>query len=271
MVKFTVFTLAFPGYTAEDAIRAVAKLGYDGVDIRVRQDGHIYIDAPKEYRKKLVELANSLGIRIVGVYSYLREEFIASDPGEKEKALKNIIAHLDLAVDLDGVYLRIFAGTKERTEENMRKFIEMCKLACKEAEDRGVFIGIETHGELAYSGDTCNRVLEEVGSEMLTIVYDVANIYRQNLDPLEELKKINLSRVISVQFHDFKKENGTWKPVLLGQGDIPHEPVIEYLKEKNYDGFIVDEYEKWWHPELPDPMEGLPKELSYLKSKFGVK
>ena len=271
MVKFTVYTLAFPNYSAEEALKAAAKLGYDGVDIRVREDGHIFIDSSKEYRRKLVDLAESLGIKIYGVYTYLGGNFVTRDPNERKRVLEEAIAHLDLAVDLNGTYVRIFAGTKERTEENMRLFIEMCKLVCKEAEDRNLFIGIETHGELVYSGETCNLVLEEVGSEALTIVYDIAGIYLQDLDPLEELKKIDLSKVIAVQFHDFKKEDDKLRAVLLGQGDIPHDPVIEYLKEKGYDGFIVDEYEKWWRPELPDPMEGLRYELKYLKERFGAR
>jgi len=268
LVKFTVFTLAFPGYTAEQAIEAAAHLNYDGVDMRIRQDGHVYIDASKEYRRRLVDLAESLGIKIYGIYTYLGRNFIVADPAERERVLKEVIAHLDLAVDLEGTYVRIFPGTEERTEKNMRLFIEMCRLVCKEAEDRGLIIGIETHGELVYSGDTCNLVLEEVGSDALAIVYDIANVYLQGLDPLEELKKISLEKVIAVQFHDFKKADDKWRAVLLGQGDVPNDVVIEYLKDKNYDKFIVDEYEKWWHPELPDPMEGLRHELEYLKRKF---
>ncbi|MCD6509771.1 MAG: sugar phosphate isomerase/epimerase [Thermoprotei archaeon] len=269
MVKFSVFTLAFPGYTAEEAIRTAAKIGYDGVDIRVRHDGHIYIDSSKKERKQLLELANSLGIEFFGIYSYLGRRFTTHDSKEREKVLREAIAHLDLAVDLESVYLRIFPGTSERTKENMDRFVSVCKLVCKEAEDRGLYVGIETHGELVWNGDTCNLVLEEVGSDALRIVYDVGNIFRQGCDPLEELRKIDLSKVIAVQFHDFKREDKAWKSVLLGRGDVPHDPVIEYLKEKKYEGFIVDEYEKWWHPELPDPMEGLPYELNYLKRKFG--
>jgi len=270
LVKFTVYTLAFPNYSAEEAIKAAAQLGYDGVDIRVREDGHVFIDAPKEFRKRLVELAESLGIRIYGVYTYLGRNFVVPDPNVRRRALEEARAHLDLAVDLNGAYVRIFAGTKERTERNMKLFIEMCRLVCREAEDRGLLIGIETHGELVYSGDTCNLVLEEVGCDALTIVYDIAHIYMEGLNPLEELKKVDLNKVIAFQFHDFKKEDSKWRAVLLSYGEVPHDPVIEYLRSQGYDKFVVDEYEKWWRPELPDPMVGLKHNLKYLKEKFGV-
>lgn len=267
-VRYTVFTLAFPGYTAEEAVEAAARLGFDGVDIRAREDGHVYVDSPKDRRRRLVELAESLGIRIVSVYSYISRELVSPDLGERVRGLELLSALLDLAVDLGGEYVRIFAGTRERSEENFRRLVESLKLACKEAEDRGVKVGVETHGELVYSGATCRRLLEEVGSSALAVVYDVAGIYREGLDPLNELAVLDLKDVIAVQFHDLKREGDAWKPTLLGHGEVPHKPVVEYLVSNGYDGFAVCEYEKWWHPELPDPMEALPRELSYVKSLF---
>jgi sugar phosphate isomerase/epimerase len=268
-VKFTVFTLAFPGYTAEGAVEAAARLGFDGVDIRAREDGHIYVDTPSERRRRLVELAESLGVEIASVYSYVGRELASPDPGERRRGLELLSALLDLAVDLGGEYVRVFAGTRERTEENFRRLVESLKLACRGAEDRGVKIGVETHGELAYSGATCRRLLEEVGSSALSIVYDVAGVYREGLDPLSELKSLGVRDVIAVQFHDFKREGGAWKPVLLGEGEVPHKPVVEYLVGAGYSSFAVCEYEKWWHPELPDPIEALPRELAYVKALFG--
>ncbi|RLE70687.1 MAG: hypothetical protein DRJ43_01455, partial [Thermoprotei archaeon] len=175
------------------------------------------------------------------------------------------------AVDLGAVYLRLHPGSGERSEENMRRFVDACKFTCREAEDRGLYVGVETHGELVYSGNTCNLLLEEVGSEALVIVYDIARVFMKGLDPVEELRKVDLGRVIAVQFHDFRRESGGWWITLLGEGEVPHEEVARYLRRKGYEGFVVDEYEKWWHPEeLPDPMEGLPRELAYLKRIFGV-
>jgi len=268
-VRFTVFTLAFPGCTAEEAVEAAARLGFDGVDIRVREDGHVYVNTPKDRRRRLVELAESLGIRITSVYSYIGREIVSPDLGERRRGVELLSAHLDLAVDLRGEYVRIFAGTRERSEENFWRLVESLKLACREAEDRGVKVGVETHGELAYSGSACRRLLEEVGSSALAVVYDVAGIYREGLDPLRELAELDLRDVVAVQFHDFRREGGAWRPTLLGQGEVPHKPVVDYLVSRGYSGFAVCEYEKWWHPELPDPMEALPKELSYVKSLFG--
>ena len=271
MVKFSVFTLAFPGYTAEEAVRAAARIGYDGVDIRVREDGHVYIDISRKDRRRLVELAESLGIEFYGAYSYLGQRFTTPDPGEREKLFREVVAQLDLAMDLGAVYLRLHPGSGERSEENVKRFVDACKFTCREAEDRGLYVGVETHGELVYSGNTCNLLLEEVGSEALVIVYDIARVFMKGLDPVEELRKVDLGRVIAVQFHDFRRESGGWRITLLGEGEVPHEEVARYLRRKGYEGFVVDEYEKWWHPEeLPDPMEGLPRELAYLKRIFGV-
>jgi len=268
-VKFSVFTLAFPGYTAEEAIEISKRVGFDGVDIRVHRDGHIYIDASKERRKQLLEYAKSYEIEFFGIYSYIGRGFVSPNYKIRERELKELSAHIDLALDLEGIYVRIFPGTYERSEENMTRFIECCKRACSEAEDKGVYIGIETHGELVWNAETCNRVLEEVNSDNLKIVFDPANIFRLGLNPAKEGELIPKDSIIAIQFHDFKKLNDKLRYTLLGKGDVPIDDVIKLIKEVRFDGFIVVEYEKWWHPEeLPDPEIGLPHELKYLKDKL---
>jgi len=267
-MKFSVSTLAFPGYGAEEAIRASASIGFDGVDIRVRQDGHIRIDSTKEERKRLLDLAKSLSIDFYGVYSYVGSGMVSPDPAVRMKEVDLLKAHLDMALDLGANHVRIFSGTKERTPENMMRFIETCKLACKAAQDRGIYIGLETHGELAWDGDSCLYMINNIGSESVRIIFDPAHLFRFGLNPIIEGEKMR-EHILSIQFKDFFIGEGDRnRYVLLGQGEVPNEEFIDFIRKTKFDGFIVEEYEKWWHPELPDPMQGLRHDLNYLKKKL---
>jgi sugar phosphate isomerase/epimerase len=40
---------------------------------------------------------------------------------------------------------------------------------------------------------------------------------------------------------------------------------IRVLKEHGYNGWIVFEHEKRWHPELPEPEEILPQFVEWVK------
>lgn len=266
-MEISVFTLAFPGFKAEDVVSASARIGFDGVDIRTRQDGHIYIDATKDYRKELLDLAKSHSICFYGIYSYLGEGMASTEDSLMKSELKRLEAHIDLAVDLGATHVRIFDGGNERAEKNLVRFIESCKAGCLRARDKGVYIGIETHGNLAWDGESCRRIISETGSESLKIIFDPANIYCYGLNPIVEAEKIK-EDILSVQFKDFVKLNHKTKYVLLGDGQVPVSEIIDFLKKEKFDGYIVVEYEKWWHPELPDPLVGLRHELSYLKKSF---
>lgn len=266
-MKFSVFTLAFPGLDAEDAVSASAKIGFDGVDIRTREDGHIYIDTTKQYRRQLLDLAKSLNIGFFGVYSYLGAGMASPENKLARKEIEEMKRHIDLAIDLEATHVRIFDGGRNRTEDSIKRFIERCRIACHAAEDKGILIGIETHGTLAWDGDCCKRIIEEVGSENLKIVFDFANMYHSDLDPVVEAKKIG-DNILSVQFKDFIISNNEMRLVLLGKGEVPISKTINYLKEIKFDGYLVDEYEKWWHPDLPDPLTGLQYDLEYLRRAF---
>jgi fatty-acyl-CoA synthase len=267
-MRFSVFTLAFPGFTAEQAISIAAEIGFDGIDIRTKEDGHIYIDAPKSYRKQLVTLAKSLNIKFYGVYSYLGGGMASLENKIVNEELEKLKMIIDLAVDLEATHVRIFDGDEyNKKPENMRQFIQSCKVACRKAEDANIYLGIETHGNLAWDGECCKRIIEEVGSDNLKIIFDPANMFYYGLNPVVEAEKIK-RYILSVQFKDFLKVNNKRRYVLLGNGDVPISQIIDFLKKGRFDGYIVVEYEKWWHPELPDPSLGLRHELQYLKQHF---
>ena len=49
------------------------------------------------------------------------------------------------------------------------------------------------------------------------------------------------------------------------EGDIPVETILHYLKEQGYDGYLSFEWEKKWHPELPDPEVAFPAYIEYIR------
>ncbi len=53
---------------------------------------------------------------------------------------------------------------------------------------------------------------------------------------------------------------------LLGEGELPWPTVLKALLEIGYEGYISDEYEKYWYPKLlPDAEIGMKHNLEYLK------
>jgi sugar phosphate isomerase/epimerase len=56
-----------------------------------------------------------------------------------------------------------------------------------------------------------------------------------------------------------------WELLLLGEGEIPVKQGLRMLKRSGYDDFISVEWEKKWHPEIPEPEVAFPQHLAVLE------
>ena len=64
-------------------------------------------------------------------------------------------------------------------------------------------------------------------------------------------------------------EGTTWQLVLLGEGEVPVAEQLRVLRQRGYEGYISVEWEKKWHPEIPEPEVALPQHIRYLRSLIG--
>jgi len=55
----------------------------------------------------------------------------------------------------------------------------------------------------------------------------------------------------------YMQENGE-EYTLIGQGNAPLHDALHALKKGGYTGYYSFEWEKLWHPEIPDPSIAIP-------------
>ena len=55
---------------------------------------------------------------------------------------------------------------------------------------------------------------------------------------------------------------------LTGEGSVPVMSFIEVLKRARYDGFVNFEWEKGWHPEIPEPEVALPHFARFMAGRL---
>jgi fatty-acyl-CoA synthase len=56
-----------------------------------------------------------------------------------------------------------------------------------------------------------------------------------------------------------------WWLVLLGEGEVPVQEMPRALTRRGYAGWVSVEWEKKWHPEIPDPEIALPQHIEWLR------
>jgi sugar phosphate isomerase/epimerase len=275
-MRYSVFTLAYPGKSIEELIDLSASLGYDGIDLRIADDEHLALDAPRPRRAELLKRVRDCGIRFSALYSYLGKPLVDPESSIRAAEIDRIRALVDLANDLEAPLARIWAGTSARSEEHLDRFIAAVRPAAEYAHQAGVRIVMPNHNDLAYDAPSCRRIVEGLGRDRVGIIYDPPNIERTGLDPIAEGRDM-WDCVDRVEFKDWRLRGRVvvgaeqWAPVEatpLGLGEASLTPVVELLKEKQYDGWISNLYEKRWHPELPEPEVGLAADLAYLRRAF---
>jgi sugar phosphate isomerase/epimerase len=65
-----------------------------------------------------------------------------------------------------------------------------------------------------------------------------------------------------VHIKDFSNSDGAL--TLIGNGDIPIIPIVNQLLSDGYDGYFSLEWEKKWHPELPEIESALARYRALL-------
>jgi sugar phosphate isomerase/epimerase len=72
-----------------------------------------------------------------------------------------------------------------------------------------------------------------------------------------------------VHLKDLLIEQASWSPVLTGEGNLPLLEVRDGLRQIGYNGFASFEWEKKWHPEIPEATVALPHFARWCRENCG--
>src|SRR5215470_733434 len=180
------------------------------------------------------------------------------EPDKRAKELADARKFIDLASTLGAPYVRVFGGkaqsdnapvpddaTKARVASALRELGEY-------AGPRNVTVIIESHDHFTSSA-TLSDVLRAANSDHVALLWDAHHTFAaSNEDPEFTVKQLGQW----IRHTHLKDSVGTGedrKYVLTGTGNVPIEGQIKALQSIGYKGFYCFEWEKVWHPDLPDP------------------
>jgi sugar phosphate isomerase/epimerase len=226
--------LAAPAWSIERAAEAVSEYGYDGLELRLLDGEPIDAQALDGHTRRAVARALER-TRLACLDTSLRPD----DPD-------GILAALDLAAEWGAPAIRVFGGDGDLDRPLAR------------AEELGVLVAIETHDEWS----SARRLAGLLGDDRVRAVWDLHHPHRAGESPSEVVEALG-SRIELVHVKD-ATAGGALVP--LGEGVVPVCESLALLRDAGWDGWIVVEWEKRWHPELAEPEIALPRELSALRA-----
>jgi len=263
MERMAANTWCYRDLPVEEAVARISALGLKGVELVAHAPcWHADPRASDEEIGRLKELVASKGLEIVAVSP--ATDYLKFTPDEQREQIEHTKANVDLAVRLGAPVVRIFAGGAvpegRSWEECVRAVVEQLKECARYAEDRGIKLGIESHGKFGTDLNALAAIIERVNSPALGLTLDTANFLVNGVDPVEAARRLS-GRIFHTHLKDAKVlPDGSHKGTALGEGDVPIREVIEELKRQGYDGWLCIEYEG-----EEDPDVGLKKSVEFLR------
>ena len=150
-------------------------------------------------------------------------------------------------------------ASPEKTAEIVKAVGAAIAEVCAYAEGKGVGVLLEVHGDFN-TIETVSGVMDACKDyRCFGIIWDIEHsdrAYGDNWRPFYQVVRPRLKHVHVKDYH--RHDDGTFTLCLIGEGDVPIRDIVAALQKDGYDGYYSLEWEKKWHPELPEPEVAFP-------------
>ena len=210
-----------PGFTVFDFLERAQRLGFTGVNINLnRPDWRHLTGRSPEHVLRLRRL--------------IRERGLSLEIDTSGSAPEHLRVLLSLAKALGARNLRTYTRHEGSVDEVAAKTAADLKVAVRYAEAAGVELVLENHEE--FSGPELARLVKDVGSPWLKVLYDYGNSQMVLEDPTACLDAL-LPLVRTVHLKDHLMLRPEHSPdgqlsvlgVAMGQGALPIVPLTQKL------------------------------------------
>lgn len=212
-----------------------------------------------DYLRTFREKAADLGVAITG--TGIRNDFANPDPQIRAEGVARAKEWIVAASKLGAPVLRCFAGEipegyEDNWEEPAGWMIECYKELIPLAEEHGVKIGIQNHGDMLQTAAQCLYILEKIASPWAGIIVDTGNFTTE--DPYKDIKEL-VSHAVNWQVKEFTDGYG-------GHIRTDYEKLIGIIVKGGYEGFVPVETLKV-KGEAYDPFERVVHMLDKLNAR----
>jgi len=256
-------TLACPEWSADEVVDQAAAIGYDAIEWRGGEDGHVIVDWPISRRHELRQRMTDAGVSALAVTSYT--SFVSGDERVRRDGIDSLRRHLDLASDIGAGTVRAFVGEIDDAtpwSALIDRALEGLRAALDGAPD-GAVVGIEPHDDFARSA-AIEPILAHLDPRRVGVVWDPVNSWGVGERPSTGLAAVR-ERIRYVQLKDARWVGGDWELVPLGEGEAPWEDALRELSRTGSMPPLSLEWERVWHPDLAPAEIALPQALAVMR------
>lgn len=227
-------TNSFHTHGFDDALEGIAAAGYDLVELSAvgGWTEHVRLtDDVADVRRK-VEAAG-LRANALSVHSDL-----TTDEGVAY-GIDGVRWAADYGLDL----VTTAIGGHASKEESVNDFFSRIGALADAAENAGVTVALEIHGDIMATGEATKPIIERIGSPAIRVKYDTANVEfyggRKAVDDIHHV----LPYLVNMDMKDKIGGKGEWNFPAPGAGTIDFARLLGILDDAGYAGPMAVEIE----------------------------
>lgn len=267
-MKLCGHTMGTPDKSIFEAMEFFASLGLEGIEIRCAADGHLDPETADPFRLEMIaHAAHRAGIVIACLTPYYKD----FSSLEATAATVNGLRQTCLAAEhLECRLVRASGGIWPAQNREREDIWDRTCYGLQQAADiaiqHGVRLALENHaGTLTQTAADMVAMVQQVDRPNFGILMDHFWVVAAGQeDPLEAVA-LQAPHVLHCHMKNLVWVDGKPRASSLDEGEIDWLPVLRILREHGYDGYLSDEYEKFWRPDLPEPEEGMARNANYLR------
>jgi sugar phosphate isomerase/epimerase len=273
-MKMAYGTYAMPTVPLEEALPALAHMGYDGVEVCVgpKHMGAMPEEMDGPRRRRLRALLEGHGLGVPALFS-LGHIFTESDD-EHRATLEHLRACAGLARDLGIRQPPVLAigigGRRDDWGAIRHKLVDLLGDYAKLAEDEDVIIAGEAHcGAAVDRSERITWLLDTVNHPRIRLHFDIVHLYLAG-EAIEEAVRTLVPYTAHTHITDARKHpDGSFDLLLLGDGELDSVAYLRAMREAGWDDFITLEVSMrvWSKPEY-DPMAAAERCYAVLDRAF---
>jgi sugar phosphate isomerase/epimerase len=251
-------TLGCPDWSFTQITDFAAANGYTGIELRGIQKE---MDLTKckdlnsiQSRLDTLKIMGDKGLKFVDFGSSCNLHI--SDPTERRKNLNEARRFIELAMQLNCPFVRVFPNELPEKDPQRSAAIDRIIKGLLElgefAKGSDVSVLVESHGDLVKISDL-EFVMKAAKHPNTGMIWDVANMWTITKEPPAEAYKALHPYIKHTHIKNANLVDGKVQYVLMNQGEVPIFEAIDALAYGGYKGFYSFEWEKLWHPEIAEP------------------
>jgi len=271
-MKIAYGTYATPMMPLEEALRMIADIGYDGVELCVSPRHNIMPeDLDSAQRRQLKRMLQELNLGVPSLF--MLGSVLTEDEEAHKKRLDLTRQVMELARDLDiGEPPVISTGIGGRTamwETHRRLLVQLLEDYAKLASDEGFILAVEPHvNAMVDRSERAIWLMETLSNPLIRLHFDIVHLYLAR-EPISEAVHKLVPYTAHTHVTDARILEDRFELVPLGQGELDCVEYVKAMYEAGWTDFITVEVSTMvWSKEDYNPFAVATSSYNTLDNAF---